>query len=77
MPEGAVISISRDFGYGYLRSNEGQTIVFYMDAVEDPDDQSLGDGDRVQFETMDGLNGLVAVRIRRLDAAPPLYDRDL
>ena len=76
MPEGAVISMSRDFGHGFIRSNEGETIVFYLDAVEDPEDQSLADGDRVQFETMEGLNGLVAIRIRRVETPPPLRDRD-
>ena len=72
MSEGTVITLSRDRGHGFILSNEGQIVYFHPGAVEVPDDQCLSNRDRVRFETVDGLNGPVASRIRRLRAASPM-----
>ena len=69
MPQGTVITFSRNLGYGFIRVDDGDDQFFRFDSAELPEYQYLNSGDRAWFEKVEGLFGAAAVRVRRICGA--------
>lgn len=65
---GTVKWFDDDKGYGFIEPDEGGEDVFvhHSDIEGDDDFATLGEGERVSFEALEGDKGLKAVEVREL-----------
>ena len=71
MAEGTVRWFSIAKGFGYIERLRGKDILVHTVAILGNGERSLAEGDEVQFETIQGPNGLQAVNVRKLDFKVP------
>ena len=57
MAEGTVKWFNADKGYGFIEQESGDDVFVHFSAVEGEGYKTLSEGDRVQFEVVEGENG--------------------
>lgn len=55
-------------GFGFLVGEDGRDIFVHYSVIEMAGFRTLQPGERVEFELGEGPRGLLALRVRRLDA---------
>lgn len=71
MPErktGVVKWFNADKGYGFIRQEEGPDVFVHYSAIQGGGFRSLEEGERVEFEIIDGQKGKQASNVIRLGA---------
>ena len=66
MASGTVKWFSNEKGYGFIESDEGSDVFVHHTAIQDSGFKSLGEGDRVTFDTEQGDKGLKAANVVRV-----------
>lgn len=64
--QGRVKWFSADKGYGFLESDEGGDVFVHYSAITGEGFRTLNQGDRVEFEVVDGNRGPQASNVVRL-----------
>ena len=64
--QGTVKWFSADKGYGFIKRTKGEDVFVHQSAIEGEGDQSLKDGEAVEFEVVEGPKGLQAQNVVRL-----------
>ena len=57
-------------GYGFVVNDAGQDVFIHYSAILGEGFRRLRDGDRIEYEMVQGPKGLSAANVRRLEAAP-------
>lgn len=66
---GTVKWFSDEKGYGFITRDDGQGDVFvHHSAIEGTGFKSLKEGDRVEFEVVQGRKGPAAEKLRKVEA---------
>jgi ribosomal subunit interface protein len=65
-PEGPVVGLFREEGYGFLEAQDGRQVYFHRNAVLPPGFDDLSVGDRVRFVEEQGHEGPQASTVERL-----------
>jgi len=63
---GRVKWFSADKGYGFLESDEGGDVFVHYSAIAGDGFRTLNQGERVEFEVVDGTRGRQAANVVRL-----------
>ena len=66
MASGTVKWFSNEKGYGFIESDEGSDVFVHHTAIQDSGFKSLGEGDRVTFDTEQGDKGPKAANVVRV-----------
>jgi len=69
MPEGTVKWFDSKKGFGFIVNAEGKDVFVHYTSIEGEGFRSLKDGERVQYEQVQGEKGLLAKNVRRLAPA--------
>ncbi|HWP40478.1 MAG TPA: cold-shock protein [Tepidisphaeraceae bacterium] len=69
MPEGTVKWFDAKKGFGFIVNAEGKDVFVHYTSIEGEGFRSLKDGERVQYEQVQGEKGLLAKNVRRLAPA--------
>jgi len=69
MPEGTVKWFDTKKGFGFIVNAEGKDVFVHYTSIEGEGFRSLKDGERVQYEQVEGEKGLMAKNVRRLAPA--------
>lgn len=72
MTTGTVKWFDTKKGFGFIVNPEGQDVFVHYTSIDGEGFRSLKDGERVEFEQMQGDKGLLAKHVRRLAAKQPL-----
>jgi CspA family cold shock protein len=64
--QGRVKWFSADKGYGFLESDEGGDVFVHYSAISGDGFRTLNQGERVEFEVVDGTRGPQAANVIRL-----------
>lgn len=68
-PQGRVVRIFEDKGYGFIESDDGREIYFHRNAVVNDGFDRLATGDLVRFVETEGEKGAQASTVHRLGAS--------
>lgn len=67
MPEsGTVKWFNNEKGYGFLTPEEGEDVFVHQSAIQMEGYRSLAEGQKVEFEIVDGPKGKQAANVRAL-----------
>jgi cold shock protein len=55
-------------GFGFLLNDAGQDVFVHFSCIEGDGFRSLKDGEKVEYEEIEGAKGLSAKSVRRLEA---------
>lgn len=66
MAQGAVKWFSNEKGYGFITIDEGDDVFVHYTEIQGDGYKSLADGQRVEFEIVDGRKGKQAANVRPL-----------
>jgi CspA family cold shock protein len=69
MPTGNVKWFDSKKGFGFIISPEGKDVFVHFSSIEGDGFRSLKDGEKVDYEQIQGEKGLLAQHVRRLAAA--------
>lgn len=64
MAEGTVKWFSNEKGYGFISPSEGDDVFVHHSAIQMDGYRSLAEGQKVQFEIVDGPKGKQASNVR-------------
>ena len=64
--QGTVKWFNPDKGFGFIKRTKGEDMYVHQSAIEGEGDQSLREGDAVEFEVVEGPKGLRAANVVRL-----------
>ncbi|MCL5967163.1 MAG: cold shock domain-containing protein [Firmicutes bacterium] len=64
--QGRVKWFSADKGYGFLESDEGGDVFVHYSAISGEGFRTLNQGERVEFEVVDGTRGPQAANVIRV-----------
>ncbi len=64
--QGTVKWFDANRGFGFIKRTKGEDVFVHQSAIEGEGDQSLKDGEAVEFEVMEGPKGLQAQNVVRL-----------
>ncbi len=64
MPKGTVKWYNKDKGFGFIMPDEGGRDLYVQNAHVDTPDNSLADGQRVEYEITTGRKGPEAIHVR-------------
>ena len=64
--QGTVKWFSAEKGYGFIKRTKGENVFVHHSAIEGEGQQSLKDGEAVEFEVVKGPKGLQAQNVVRL-----------
>lgn len=67
MEKGSVKWFSRTKGYGFIEREEGEDVFVHFSAIKDEGFKSLEEGDKVEFEVVDGEKGPQAENVNVLE----------
>ncbi len=67
MPEGRVKWFSDAKGYGFIERDDGDDVFVHFSAIAGEGFRTLREGERVQFELVDGPRGSKAANVVRLE----------
>lgn len=73
MPQGTVVRLLRDRGFGFLQLEDGSELFFHHSAMNPGEFDSLNDGERLEFtvEQDPRGRGSRAANARRAEASSP------
>jgi len=54
-------------GFGFILNNEGKDVFVHYSSIEGDGFRSLKDGEKVQYEQVEGNKGLSALHVKRLN----------
>ena len=57
-------------GFGFILNGEGKDVFVHFSSIEGDGFRSLRDGEKVEYEQVEGAKGLSAKDVRRLNADP-------
>ena len=63
MPKGTVKWFSNEKGYGFIERAEGEDVFVHFSAITMDGYKSLQEGQRVEFEVVQGQKGLQAANV--------------
>ena len=66
MPEGTVKWFSNRKGYGFIEKDEGGDLFVHHSAIQMEGYASLNDGDKVEFEIVEGQKGPAAENVTKV-----------
>ena len=69
MKKGTIDRLVRDRGFGFIRSERGESVFFHRSALPGGEFDRLEQGDRVEFEDTMGDKGLKATSVRLVSRA--------
>jgi len=69
MPIGNVKWFDSKKGFGFIINPEGKDVFVHFTSIEGDGFRSLKDGERVDYEQIQGEKGLLAQHVKRLQAA--------
>lgn len=69
MKKGIVERLVRERGFGFIRSERGESVFFHRTALPGAEFDRLEQGSRVEFEDTMGDKGLRATRVRLVSGA--------
>ncbi len=64
--QGTVKWFNASKGFGFIKRTKGEDVFVHQSAIEGEGDQSLKDGEAVEFEVVKGPKGLQAANVIRL-----------
>lgn len=65
--QGTVKWFNNDKGYGFIERDNGSDVFIHYSAIDGDGYRSVEDGQRVEFEVVDGPRGLQAQAVRKVD----------
>ena len=68
MPEGTVKWFSNEKGYGFIEREDGDDVFVHHSAIQSEGYRSLTEGQKVQFEVVQGDKGLQASNVMPVQA---------
>ena len=66
MPQGTVKWFNDSKGYGFISQEDGKDVFVHHQAIETEGFRSLAEGERVEFEVVDGPKGPQAANVRKI-----------
>ena len=69
MPLGSVKWFDSKKGFGFIISPEGQDVFVHFTEIEGEGYRSLRDGEKVEYEQLEGEKGLHAQHVRKVKLA--------
>ncbi|MBI3872900.1 MAG: cold-shock protein [candidate division Zixibacteria bacterium] len=66
MPEGTVKWFNASKGYGFISQEGGKDVFVHHQAIQSEGFRTLSEGDRVQFEIVQGPKGPQAANVKKL-----------
>jgi cold shock CspA family protein len=67
--EGVVKSFDAKKGFGFILDENGQDVFVHFSVIEGDGFRRLRDGEKVEFESVDGPKGCNACKVRRVEPA--------
>ena len=69
MSSGTVRWFNRTIGAGFIRTDDGENVLFLYSAVREPDPGVIREGARVNVDFLESHNGLTAINVRAAEAS--------
>ncbi len=66
MPEGTVKWFNAKKGFGFLEREDGDDVFVHFSAIQSDGFRTLNEGDKVQFDIVDGDKGPSAADVKKL-----------
>ena len=66
MFEGKVKWFNESKGFGFIEQSDGKDVFVHYTAIQEEGYRSLSEGERVQFEIVEGPKGLAAANVRKV-----------
>ena len=66
MAQGTVKRFNAEKGYGFIAQDNGADVFVHYSVIEGGGFRSLQEGERVEFEIVQGAKGLQAAAVRKL-----------
>lgn len=66
MLEGTVKWFNESKGFGFLEQDNGKDVFVHYSAINSEGFKTLNEGDRVEFEIVDGPKGPAAANVRKI-----------
>jgi cold shock protein len=66
MAQGTVKRFNAEKGYGFIAQDHGADVFVHYSVIEGGGFRSLQEGERVEFEIVQGAKGLQATAVRKL-----------
>lgn len=63
MKKGTVRWFNRTIGAGFIRTDEGENVLFLRSAVKEADPLTIREGMRVSVDVLENRDGLTATRV--------------
>jgi cold shock CspA family protein len=67
MLNGTVRWFNRTVGAGFIRTDDGKSVMFLNNAVKDFDPQGIKEGLRVSLDLLESQHGFTAVSVKTLE----------
>jgi len=69
MSSGTVRWFNRTIGAGFIRTDDGENVLFLRSAVRESDPGLIREGARVSVEFLESHNGLTAIHVKAAEAS--------
>ncbi|MBU0671815.1 MAG: cold shock domain-containing protein [Candidatus Margulisbacteria bacterium] len=66
MLQGKVKWFNESKGFGFIEQDNGNDVFVHYSAIKTDGFKTLGEGDRVQFEIVDGQKGPAAANVQKI-----------
>lgn len=66
MPEGTVKWFNAKKGFGFLERDNGDDVFVHFSAIQSDGFRTLNEGDKVNFDIVDGEKGPSAANVKRI-----------
>jgi CspA family cold shock protein len=66
MARGKIKCFSEDLGYGFIEQENGEEVLCHFSDIIGEGIKSMQEGDEVEFDLDDGLNGPIAINVERI-----------
>ena len=64
--DGTVKWFNADKGYGFIEREDGEDVFVHFSAIQDEGFKTLDEGQRVEFEIVEGNRGMQAEKVVRI-----------
>ena len=71
MPDGTVKWFNEQRGYGFISTDGGKDYFVHYSFIRGEGFKKLADGERVEFEVVQGPKGLQAQNVRKISSPSP------